>query len=55
MTGATAEHSLLEFQVKDAFVLFSSITSIMGNMAQSNYSAANGYMDAFARWLAPGD
>ena len=32
------------------FVLFSSITSILGNTGQSNYGAANAFMDAFASY-----
>ena len=32
-----------------AFVVYSSITSLMGNIGQSNYSAANSYMDALVR------
>ena len=29
-------------------ILFSSITSMVGNMGQSNYAAANGFLDGFA-------
>lgn len=32
----------------DYFVCFSSATSILGNIGQSDYTAANGFMDAFA-------
>ncbi|OAB26487.1 hypothetical protein PMSD_25200 [Paenibacillus macquariensis subsp. defensor] len=32
----------------DFFILFSSITSLLGGMGQSDYTAANAFMDAFA-------
>ncbi|MBL8149749.1 MAG: SDR family NAD(P)-dependent oxidoreductase, partial [Blastocatellia bacterium] len=34
----------------DLFLLCSSITSELGNPAQSDYAAANGFMDSFAYW-----
>jgi polyketide synthase PksJ len=40
----TVEESL------DFFVMFSSTSSVIGNLGQCDYAYANGYMDAFASW-----
>ena len=40
----TAQESL------DFFVLFSSLTSVLGNVGQTDYSSANAFMDGFAVW-----
>ena len=47
-------HSLLEKQKEsvDFFVLYSSITSIIGNSGQTSYSAANGFLNSFADYRA---
>ena len=34
----------------DFFVMFSSITSILGNMGQSSYSACNAFQDSLAEY-----
>ncbi|MFF4096895.1 SDR family NAD(P)-dependent oxidoreductase [Streptomyces sp. NPDC001834] len=41
---ATADHSL------DWFVLYSSMSSLLGNAGQGTYAAANAWLDAFATW-----
>ncbi len=43
-------HRLTADREIDFFALFSSVSSIVGNPGQSNYAAANCYMDAFAAW-----
>lgn len=35
----------------DFFMMLSSITSLIGNMGQANYGAANGFMNTFAAYL----
>lgn len=34
----------------DFFILFSSVTSVLGNVGQCDYACANGFMDGFAVW-----
>jgi acyl carrier protein len=46
--GAWWLHQATRKMALDCFVLFSSMSSIFGNPAQGNYSAANAFLDSFA-------
>lgn len=48
--GAMNLHELSKGANLDCFVLFSSISSWIGNIAQANYVAANAFLDSFAFW-----
>lgn len=47
--GALSLHRALGSLELDFFVMTSSISAVLGNMGQSNYSAANSFLDALAR------
>jgi len=46
--GAWLLHEATRGQPLDAFVMFSSASSVFGNPAQGNYSAANSFLDSLA-------
>ena len=46
--GAWLLHENTQDMPLDAFVMFSSVSSIFGNPAQGNYSAANAFLDSLA-------
>ena len=46
--GAWLLHEATREMTLDCFVMFSSISSIFGNPAQGNYSAANAFLDSLA-------
>jgi acyl transferase domain-containing protein/acyl carrier protein len=50
MAGAWNLHCSSLHDDIDFFILYSSITSLVGNPGQVNYSAANAYLDAFASY-----
>ena len=50
VAGAWNLHILTQDIPLDFFVCFSSIASVIGNGAQGNYAAANGFMDALAHY-----
>lgn len=47
--GALHLHNTLKDTPLDFFVMTSSISAVLGNPGQANYSAANSYLDALAR------
>ena len=51
--GAWNLHKATECLKLDFFILYSSVTSLIGPSGQASYSAANAFLDAFARYFAP--
>ncbi len=48
IAGAWSLHTLTRDDPLDFFVMFSSFASLVGNIGQANYAAANAFMDALA-------
>lgn len=48
--GTILLHQLTEDDELDFFVLFSSVNALYGEAGQSDYAAANGFLDGFARY-----
>ncbi|PYG84959.1 acyl transferase domain-containing protein [Ruminiclostridium sufflavum DSM 19573] len=46
--GTVNLHRATENESMDCFIMFSSLGSVVGNAGQSDYTFANGFMDAFA-------
>ncbi|MFJ9713476.1 SDR family NAD(P)-dependent oxidoreductase [Streptomyces sp. NPDC101234] len=50
VTGAWHLHRATADQPLDWFVVYSSMSSLLGNAGQGTYAAANAWLDAFATW-----
>ena len=48
--GAMYLDEATQQELLDFFVVFSSVTAVLGNLGQSDYAYANGFLDSFARW-----
>jgi acyl carrier protein len=49
--GAVELYRALRDHRLDAFVLYSSASAVLGSAGQTNYAAANGFLDGLAEWL----
>lgn len=49
--GVNNIYQALDSKKLDFFIMLSSISSVVGNIGQSNYAAANYYMNIFSEWL----
>jgi acyl transferase domain-containing protein/NADPH:quinone reductase-like Zn-dependent oxidoreductase len=50
VTGMLNLHDAVRDHALDWFVVFSSMSAMLGNAGQVNYAAAGAWVDAFARW-----
>ncbi|MES2673576.1 MAG: alpha/beta fold hydrolase [Pseudomonadota bacterium] len=48
VAGAWLLHKFTEERKLDFFIMYSSVASVLGSVAQGSYSAANGFLDALA-------
>lgn len=54
VAGTWHLHNSVPASDVDFFILLSSVVSVIGNVSQANYAAANSFMDAFAHYRRTG-